>query len=134
MPYIKTLIMKQTEKRLEYTKTFTVNENITAKMMGSGDMPVLATPAMVAMMENTAMNAVAELLEDGETTVGSMINTTHVRPSAIGAEITVTATLVAVDGRKLTFDVMAKDGENMIGQGEHVRFVVDKERFLKKLG
>ncbi len=134
MPYIKTLIMKQTEKRLEYTKTFTVNENITAKMMGSGDMPVLATPAMVAMMENTAMNAVAELLDDGETTVGSMINTTHVRPSAIGAEITVTATLVAVDGRKLTFDVMAKDGENMIGQGEHVRFVVDKERFLKKLG
>jgi fluoroacetyl-CoA thioesterase len=134
MPYIKTLIMKQTEKRLEYTKTFTVNENITAKMMGSGDMPVLATPAMVAMMENTAMNAVAELLDDGETTVGSMINTTHVRPSAIGAEITVTATLVAVDGRKLTFDVMAKDGENMIGEGEHVRFVVDKERFLKKLG
>ena len=126
--------MKQTEKRLEYTKTFTVNENITAKMMGSGDMPVLATPAMVAMMENTAMNAVAELLDDGETTVGSIINTTHVRPSAIGAEITVTATLVAVDGRKLTFDVMAKDGENMIGQGEHVRFVVDKERFLKKLG
>lgn len=126
--------MKQTEKRLEYTKTFTVNENITAKMMGSGDMPVLATPAMVAMMENTAMNAVAELLDDGETTVGSMINTTHVRPSAIGAEITVTATLVAVDGRKLTFDVMAKDGENMIGEGEHVRFVVDKERFLKKLG
>nr|WP_245602052.1 thioesterase family protein [Xylanibacter oryzae] len=103
-------------------------------MMGSGDMLVLATPAMVAMMENTAMNAVAELLDDGETTVGSMINTTHVRPSAIGAEITVTATLVAVDGRKLTFDVMAKDGENMIGQGEHVRFVVDKERFLKKLG
>ena len=134
MPYIKTLIMKQTEKRLEYTKTFTVNENITAKMMGSGDMPVLATPAMVAMMENTAMNAVAELLDDGETTVGSMINTTHVRPSAIGAEITVTATLVAVDGRKLTFDVMAKDGENMICEGEHVRFVVDKERFLKKLG
>ena len=134
MPYIKTLIMKQTEKRLEYTKTFTVNENITAKMMGSGDMPVLATPAMVAMMENTAMNAVAELLDDGETTVGSIINTTHVRPSAIGAEITVTATLVAVDGRKLTFDVMAKDGENMIGEGEHVRFVVDKERFLKKLG
>ncbi|WP_036881108.1 thioesterase family protein [Xylanibacter oryzae] len=126
--------MKQTEKRLEYTKTFTVNETITAKMMGSGDMLVLATPAMVAMMENTAMNAVAELLDDGETTVGSMINTTHVRPSAIGAEITVTATLVAVDGRKLTFDVMAKDGENMIGQGEHVRFVVDKERFLKKLG
>ena len=126
--------MKQTEKRLEYTKTFTVNENITAKMMGSGDMPVLATPAMVAMMENTAMNAVAELLDDGETTVGSIINTTHVRPSAIGAEITVTATLVAVDGRKLTFDVMAKDGENMIGEGEHVRFVVDKERFLKKLG
>lgn len=126
--------MKQTEKRLECIKTFTVTPNITAKEMGSGDMLVLATPAMVAMMENAAMNAVAELLEDGETTVGSMINTTHVRPSAIGAEITVTATLVAVDGRKLTFDVMAKDGENTIGEGEHVRFVVDRDRFLKKLG
>lgn len=126
--------MKQTEKRLECIKTFTVTPNITAKEMGSGDMPVLATPAMVAMMENAAMNAVAELMEDGETTVGSMINTTHARPSAIGAEITVTATLVAVDGRKLTFDVMAKDGENTIGEGEHVRFVVDRDRFLKKLG
>lgn len=124
--------MKQTELKLECTKTFTVTDSITAKVMGSGDMPVLATPAMVAMMENAAMNAVAELMDDGETTVGSMINTTHVRPSVVGAKIAVTATLVEVDGRKLTFEVIAKDGENMIGEGEHVRFVVDRERFMKK--
>lgn len=115
------------------SKQFTVDKNLTAEVMGSGDMPVLATPAMVAMMENVAMNLAAGLCGDGETTVGSMISTSHLRPSAVGATIEVTATLTAHEGRKIDFDIVAKDGENVIGEAKHTRFVVGRERFLSKL-
>ena len=81
------------------TKEFKVSENLTAQSMGSGDMPVLATPAMVAMMENTAMLLAQSLLTEGDTTVGSMINTTHLKPSAVDATIVVTATLTSQEGR-----------------------------------
>lgn len=115
------------------TKTYAVTADITAEKMGSGDMPVLATPSMVAMMENAAMTLAAGLCKEGDTTVGSLINTTHLRPSAIGATITVTATLTAQEGRKLTFSIEAKDGENVIGQASHERFIVTRDRFLAKL-
>ncbi len=125
--------MKQIEKGLEYASKTIVTDKITAREMGSGDMPVLATPAMVALMENAAMMAVASMLDEGETTVGSMINTTHLRPSAVGAEISAKATLIDVDGRKLTYHVIAMDGDNVIGEGEHIRFIVDRDRFMKKI-
>ena len=105
-----------------------------AVTMGSGDLEVFATPAMVALMENAAMNAVAKALPQGATTVGAEINTTHVKPSAIGVKVRATATLTAVDGRKLTFDVEACDEVGTIGKGTHVRYIVDKERFMAKLG
>ncbi len=125
--------MKQIEKGLEYASKTIVTDKITAREMGSGDMPVLATPAMVALMENAAMMAVAGMLDEGETTVGSMVNTTHLRPSAVGAEISAKATLIDVDGRKLTYHVIAMDGDNVIGEGEHIRFIVDRDRFMKKI-
>ena len=105
-----------------------------AVTMGSGDLEVFATPAMVALMENAAMNAVAKALPQGATTVGAEINTTHVKPSAIGVKVRATATLTAVDGRKLTFEVEACDEVGTIGKGTHVRYIVDKERFMAKLG
>lgn len=101
--------------------------------MGSGDLAVFATPSMIALMENAAMNAVATELPEGATTVGAMMNTTHLRPSALGAEISAVATLKEVDGRKLTFEVVAKDGGQVIGEGTHVRYVVDRVRFMGKL-
>lgn len=116
------------------TLTYEVTPEKTAEVMGSGDMPVLATPAMVAMMENAAMTLAKPLCADGDTTVGSLINTSHLRPSAVGATISVTATLVAHEGRKLTFAIVAKDGDNVIGEAEHVRFMVTRDRFLAKLG
>lgn len=115
------------------TLTYPVTQNLTAEAMGSGDMPVLATPAMVAMMENAAMRLAANGLPEGDTTVGGQIDAAHLRPSAVGATIEVTATLTARDGRKLTFSIEARDGENVIGQATHVRFVVTRERFLSKL-
>lgn len=101
--------------------------------MGSGDLPVFATPAMVALMEHAAMKAVAAELEEGATTVGAEMNVTHIKPSGLGAEITATAVLTAVEGRKLTFNVGARDAEGMIGEGVHVRFVVDRTRFMAKV-
>ena len=118
---------------LSYTATTTVNQNNTALALGSGDMEVFATPAMGALMENAAMNAVAPHLEAGQTTVGTQITTSHIKASALGATISATATLTVVDGRSLSFEITARDGENIIGEGVHTRFIVDRERFLSKL-
>lgn len=118
---------------LSFTATTTVNQNNTAKALGSGDMDVFATPAMVALMENAAMNAVAPHLEAGQTTVGTQITTSHIKASALGATISATATLTAVDGRSLTFAITAREGDKVIGEGTHTRFIVDRERFLAKL-
>ncbi|MBQ3208367.1 MAG: thioesterase family protein [Alistipes sp.] len=118
---------------LSFTATTTVNQNNTAKALGSGDMDVFATPAMVALMENAAMTAVAPHLEAGQTTVGTQITTSHIKASALGATISATATLTAVDGRSLTFAITAREGDKVIGEGTHTRFIVDRERFLAKL-
>lgn len=121
------------EKGLSAQARTTVTESLTARTMGSGDLPVYATPAMVALMEHAAMEAVAAVLPAGSTTVGSEMRVEHIKPSALGAEIVATAVLTAVEGRKLTFNVGARDGAGMIGEGVHVRFVVDREKFMAKL-
>lgn len=122
------------ETGMTFTSETVVSLSNCAVTMGSGDLEVFATPAMVALMENAAMNAVAPALPQGTTTVGAEMNTTHIKPSAIGAQVRATAKLTAVEGRKLTFEVEACDGQGIIGKGVHVRFVVDKERFMAKLG
>lgn len=121
------------EKGLSYQSRTTVAENNTAAAMGSGDLPVFATPALVALMERAAMTAVAVALPDGSTTVGSEMNVTHIKPSGLDAEITATAVLTEIEGRKLTFNVGARDAEGMIGEGVHIRFVVDREKFMAKV-
>lgn len=118
---------------LIYKSTTTVSNENSASTMGSGNLPVFATPAMVALMENAAMLSVADALPEGFTTVGSEMNVQHIKPSPIGAQITAIALLTAVEGRKLTFDVSAYDGEEQIGTGVHVRFMVDIERFMNKI-
>lgn len=121
------------EEGLTFTSKTTVTDALTAKALGSGDMDVLATPAMVALMENAAMMAVASELPEGMTTVGGHIETSHLRPSKIGAEIEAKAVLEKVDGKKLYFSVEATQDGNVIGQGKHLRFVVEREKFLSKL-
>lgn len=110
-----------------------VTDANTALALGSGDMKVFATPAMVALMENAAMKAVAAALPEGSTTVGTAMQTSHIKASKMGATITASARLVEVDGRRLRFEVRAWDEAGTIGEGEHTRFVVDRERFLAKL-
>ena len=118
---------------LSYTSRVEVALDNCAVTLGSGDLEVFATPAMVALMENAAMNAVAEALPEGSTTVGAAMNTSHIKPSGIGAEVSATATLTSVEGRKLTFEVVASDKEGVIGEGTHVRYVVDREKFMSRI-
>ena len=118
---------------LSYTSTLTVDETNTAITLGSGDMPVLATPAMMALMENAAMNAVKECLPEGRTTVGGHIESSHIKPSPIGSTVKATAVLEKIDGRKLYFKISAHQGEALIGEGTHLRFIGDRERFLSKI-
>ena len=121
------------EVGLKYESTVVVSPSNTAATLGSGDMDVFATPAMVALMENAAMLAVAAHLPEGSATVGTQMNTSHIEASPLGATITASAELTEVEGRKLTFAVKAWDEKGTIGEGVHTRFVVDRERFLSKL-
>ena len=119
---------------LKYTSTLVVTDDVTAVKIGSGDMAVLATPAMMALMENAAMLAVADALPEGSTTVGGHIASSHLKPSKVGDTVTATAEVVKVDGKKIEFKVSAYSGDVLIGEGSHLRFVVDRERFMSKLG
>ena len=118
---------------LTYTATTEVSQEKSALAMGSGNLMVFATPALVALMENAAMMTVAPSLPEGSTTVGGAINIQHTRPSGMGQEVSATARLVAVDGRKLSFELVAHDALGVIGEGTHVRFIVDAERFMAKV-
>ena len=117
----------------EYTSKKVVGESDTAQNVGSGTLPVFATPAMAALMENAAMKAVEQLLSEGETTVGSELNVKHLRPTAVGEEVEVTAILTSQEGRKLTISVVATDKNGTIGEGTHVRYIVNIEKFMQKL-
>ncbi|WP_031534749.1 MULTISPECIES: thioesterase family protein [unclassified Bacteroides] len=117
----------------KHTSELTVTEDVTAAKIGSGDMPVLATPAMLALMENAAMLAVADCMADGETTVGGHIESSHLKPSKIGDKITATAEVTKVEGKKIEFKVSAHCNDILLGEGTHLRFIVDRNRFIEKL-
>ena len=121
------------ETGLSYTSTLVVTQEKTALAVGSGDMPVLATPMMMALMENAAMLAVAPQLAEGETTVGGQIESSHLAPTAVGKTVSATATLVKAEGRKLFFEIEAYEGEKFLGKGTHLRFIVGRERFMGKV-
>ena len=118
---MKTIMLKE---GLTHTSRLVVTEAVTAAKMGSGDMAVLATPAMLA---------VAPHLPEGATTVGGHIASSHVKPTALGGEVTATATLTKVEGCKLHFTVTAHEGDALLGEGTHLRFIVDREKFMSKL-
>lgn len=109
-----------------------VDENNTAEAVGSGSLKVFATPMMVALMEKSAVNALADFLDEGETTVGTGINISHVAASPVGIGITATAEVTNVNGREITFKLSASDSVGLIGEGTHTRFVVNAEKFQIK--
>ncbi len=121
------------ETGLSFTATMRVSAEVTAEYIGSGDLAVLATPAMCALMENAAMMAVAPHLEEGQTTVGTALNIEHSRATKVGEIINATAVLTAINGRELQFNIAARDEVGVIGEGTHTRFIVNREKFMAKL-
>lgn len=111
-----------------------VAEKDSAMALGSGGLDVFGTPALVAYMENAALKMVQNDLPDGSDTVGIAIDVKHMKASPIGAKINVSAKITAVEGRKISFDIVATDeAGDVIGSAVHDRFVVDKARFMSKL-
>lgn len=117
----------------KHTSEIIVNDSLSAENVGSGDMPVLATPMMMALMENAAMLAVKDSLEEGMTTVGGHIESSHLAPTKIGEKLMATAEVTKVDGKKIFFKISAYCGETLLGEGTHLRFIVDRQKFLARL-
>ena len=109
-----------------------VTEHNTANAVGTGLVPVFATPYMIALMENAAVNAVGPYLAEGEGTVGTRLDVSHDAATPIGMKVWAEAELVRVDRKALTFNVTAYDEAGPIGKGTHNRFIIDVERFLAK--
>ena len=109
-----------------------VNEMNTAEALGSGSLAVFATPAMIALMEKTARLSVAPFLEDGQSTVGTLVNVKHLSASPVGMKITCRTELKEIDRRRLVFHVECSDEAGSIGEGEHERFIIDEAKFMAK--
>ena len=110
----------------------TVTEADTAQALGSGDVPVLGTPRLVALCEEACCRAVDGDLGPGETTVGMRVQLDHLAPTAVGLTVTADVTLEKCEGRRLTFTATVNDPHGLVGAGKLTRVVVDRERFLKK--
>ena len=121
---------------LEAGKTFVIEKEVTgldtAKVFGSGELEVLATPKMIALMEEASYKCVADGLDMGSSTVGTYLDVKHLAATPVGMKVRVESTLDAVDGRKLTFTVKAYDEAGLIGEGKHERFVIFAEKFVAK--
>lgn len=120
------------EPGLEASARETVTEEMTAERIGSGDLPVLATPALLALVEQAAVAAVAAELEPGTTTVGARVELDHLAPTPVGAEIEAVARLEEVAGRKLRFFFQVTDPTGPVATGTHLRVVVEREGFLER--
>lgn len=117
-----------------HTSSLTVTTAHTAITLGSGNLPVLGTPAMTALMENAAMLAIAPFLDQAESSVGISLNISHDRATAIGDTVSATATVTLADGRRIVFEIQATDSRgDTIGRGTHARFVVDVQKFMARI-
>lgn len=109
-----------------------VSELDTAQALGSGEVPVLGTPRLVALFEQATCDALRGILEEGQSTVGMRVQIDHLQPTPVGAEVSVEAVLDKVDGRRMVFAVTASDSGGLIAAGKVTRVIVDLDRFLKK--
>ena len=122
------------EINTEFKQKYTVAENNTAKNMGSGDLDVLATPSLVAFMENAAKNYLNTFLTDDLGSVGSNININHLAPTLVGKEITVQGQITEIIKEKIViFSLEAFEADKKIGDATHTRVIINNEKFLSKL-
>ena len=111
--------------------TATVEEHLLATAMGSGSVAVYATPAMVALMEAAAVAALAPALPEGQSSVGIALDVKHLAATPLGQQVRARAEIAQVQGRRVTFQVQAWDEHELIGDGTHVRYVIDIVRFMQ---
>jgi fluoroacetyl-CoA thioesterase len=113
--------------------TVTVTDDLTAAALGSGNVDVYSTPAMIALLEAAAINALDGHLEEGQTSVGTSLDVKHTSATPVGMSVQAIAMLKEVDGRRLVFEVSASDEAEEIGNGIHERFIVNRERFEQRV-
>ncbi len=121
------------ENGLKGQQSEIVTNDKTAAVMGSGTLLVYATPAMIALMEKTAMLSVASELEEGQATVGTLLEISHLAACGLGTKVSCESELVEIDRKRLVFSVTAYNGETVIGKGRHERFIIDTEKFMSKI-
>lgn len=118
------------EPSIKGKQTVTVTHEQTAAHYGSGALEVFATPAMVALLEETAWRSVQPYLEEGQATVGTRVDIRHLAATPLGGKVTCESELVEVDRRRLVFKVEVFDENTKVGQGIHERFVIQSDKFL----
>ena len=120
------------EKPTEYTLTWTVTDDMTAKRIGSAGSKILSTPNMVALMEATALELAKAYLEEGQTTVGAEIHCRHLAPTPVGMKVSATARLRSIERRKMWFDIEVNDEKGRCGEGSHLRIMVSQQGMKDK--
>ncbi|MGH2681902.1 MAG: thioesterase family protein [Actinomycetota bacterium] len=126
--------MARLEPGLVATVRQVVGEEDTAEAVGSGDVPVLATPVVLTLVERAAVAAVAPHLDLGTSTVGARVGLDHLAPTPVGGRVSATARLDSVEGRKLRFSFEVSDARGVVARGIHVRVVVQRDAFLEQAG
>ena len=126
------MIFEKMQIGLKNSAESVVTENDTALSVGSGSLKVLATPRMIALIEKAASDLVDKNLPPEYTSVGTLLNIKHTAPTPVGMKFFATVEVVGIDGRKIIFEVIAKDERGEIGRGSHERFIVEREKFQAK--
>lgn len=110
-----------------------VAEEHLATAFGSGTLGVFSTPSMIGLMEQTAMESVASLLPETDSTVGTEVNVRHLKATLMGKKVKCTSKLISVEGKKLVFEVSASDEGGLVGKGTHTRYIIDKQSFINNI-
>lgn len=124
--------MKEMQPGIKGLQEITVTESDTAAVYGSGSLEVFGTPAMIALMEKTALNSIVPYLDETEGSVGTALDVKHTAATPVGMKVTCESELVEVDRKRLVFRLSVRDEAGPIGEGTHERFVIDNEKFMEK--
>jgi len=124
---------KLVQPGMRHEETFLVEESHLAQHVGSGSARVLATPWMIAFMERTAHRLIMQQLPEGYSSVGVLVNVRHLAPSLLGSRVQMRAEVLALEEGRVTLKVEARDEVELIGEGTHERFIIEVERFIKRL-
>ena len=125
--------MAELKVGMKFTREVEVVHELTADAVHSGGLPVFATPMMIGLMENASWSLAEECMEEGYSTVGTLVNVKHVSATPIGATVRAETELTEIDGRRLVFKVAAYDDKGLIGEGTHERFIINTDKFMNKV-